>query len=187
MKNITLSRALKLVERINRESDTVFDKMASIGAPVVVQVSEDKTPLESLSQFNTLLGLSEKLNTASLLVRQAIAVKNAEIGLHEKMASRAVLQRQIKSISELLHGLTHDKRAVSQEHLEGYMKRLSDAGTFQLVSVKVVDEATMTKLNNSLKAMMLQSDRFGDEIAEMNGQNKISIALDEEIAEMIGL
>jgi hypothetical protein len=184
----TLSRAHKLTERLSRERGQIFQNIGAAIEPVTVNVIGDEERISvGQAEFNRLLKLIASLSTAKDAIRQAIAAENSKAGIHACLFRKADLLAETRAYEELLNMSTYSQgSAIDKESIVPYMTRISSLTSMQTVKAKVMTEDMKQELVRKIAALKRESDRVSDEINDLNSR-KISVEIDADVAEMIGL
>lgn len=187
-KTFTLSRAHKLVERLTRERDKIFEEISGVVVPLTVNVEGDESRAnEGKAEFGRLLKLAAKIGKAKDVIRDEIAAANSRIGIHVCLFKKADLLAELKSYKGLLQtSLYNQANAIEQDQVPAYMARISGMTSMQHVKVKVFTESMKQDLVTKIEQLQRQADKVGDDINDLNA-NKITVDIDADVAEMIGL
>jgi hypothetical protein len=184
----TLSRAHKLTERLTRERDQVFQDIATAVEPMTVNVmGEENRASEGQAEFSRLLKLVASLGTAKDVIRQAIAAENSRVGIHACLFKKADLHAEIRAYEGLLNASSYSQgSAIDKDSVVPYMSRISNMTSMHTVKVKVMTEDMKQELVRKIAALKREADRVSDDINDLNS-HKISVEIDADVAEIIGL
>jgi uncharacterized protein YjbJ (UPF0337 family) len=187
-KTFTLSRAHKLVERLTRERDKIFEEISGVIVPLTVNVQGDENRAdEGKAEFARLLKLAAKIGTAKDAIRDQISMANSKIGIHTCLFKKADLLAELKAYKELLQAsLYNQANAIEQDQVPAYMARISGMTSMQQVKVKVFTDSMKQELLAKIDQLQRLADKVGDDINDLNA-NKITVNIDDDVAEMIGL
>ncbi|MHD0644271.1 hypothetical protein ACYPKM_01375 [Pseudomonas aeruginosa] len=188
MIEITLSRALKLAEKLKQDINSHQYAASEAFSPVSCLTRQDVESLgQNLSDAKGILATLNALNEAHVQIRQKIAVTNASAGVFEILAEQQSLGTQIKTLENLLQGL--NKPGLTKESFAAYYEQQASLAAPQFVAktVKVVDAETREAIQAKIAGLNKRLTTLGNKLADINGQQRIKLDFPQDVCDVLGL
>ena len=195
---VTLTRAHKIIERLNEDAGVLAQKIQSLGyirAKPTTSGLFDKAATQ-LTELQASRSMCDELIVLVADIKIALAKANVAFGVSAKLTEVDMLNRML-SVSKFLstpetNSITLDDVQVTQARVAALQEKkeltpidqqyLNAAEMQKIIQVGVAYEA-IQEGNATLKKKIR---RLTDEISDLN-RNKITIEISEDLAKAVGL
>jgi hypothetical protein len=117
-----------------------------------------------------------------------MAKKNASTGLGALLFKKKDLEREKAQVINLRDTITmHSNGSHEKENAEQMLLRLITANSTSAIRVQVADEEFLKEIEDDIRDLTHKVDSVADSINDINAVNKVKIALDADVAQLLGL
>lgn len=183
--NVSLSRAHKIVKRINSEISDTTEQIGRLLVPVRVYVANDVSNVNERNiQIEKLNEHLDALYVALKSARSTIAIANSAENIVELLFEKSDLAKQYGTIA----GFTVLYRdGIDQQSVEECLERLERASSPQPVYVNVLSSTCLEVYHEKLRNIKKRQNEISDTIHNIKTNTNVSIEFEDDIAELIGI
>lgn len=181
---LSLSRALKLKERMLREIGNLNTNRSMSVCAVLVPMPEETGRValrrEEYLRCTKLLGVLRK-DVLSLGV--LIAEANAQAGIPQLLVEHALTNKELADLSQVL-SCASTQAGIDVANVERYLTQITDG---RGVKVNVLASDELREMEIQIAELRSRQDRLLDQINDKNVAHKVSVVVNDELAGLLGL
>lgn len=186
----SLSRAMKVSERLIREADKHASEASRMAVPLAITLPEQVAQVERQSeQLKSALSRIAVCEQAIADIRIAIAKENDNIGIHPLLTRHKLMIRERQRLEGVLNFVesSRNRASLTTDQAVAVLGRAAASDAAESVLVNIAPDVLRDDLKAKIDRLSAQIDALLDQQNDLNTKARVTVELDTDLASAVGL